>query len=114
MGYEETYIRTYNITLGAGARGTIPFLIPVEREFSISEIIFSATAQAFNVAFNSVRGIFENEINLNASIINQVIPFELHPIAITGNSQLRVQNVSNAEDTLFITLNGKITMRDKK
>lgn len=110
--YQEACIRTYNLTLGAGARGVINFTISQERELVLSHIIFNCTAQAFTVSFNSTKNIFEQEFNLNASIINQVIPFELlKPVAITGASQLRVHNISNVEDTLSITLNGKITSR---
>ncbi len=112
--YEEAYIRTYSITLGAGARGTVPFLIPIEREFIVSNVYFHATAGAFDVSFNATKGIFENTINLNASIIDRYLLFEfINPIMITGaNCELVVQNVSDAEDTLYFTLMGKITVRD--
>ncbi len=111
--YEEAYVRTYSTLLAAGARGTVPFVIPREREFVISHVIFSATAQAFDISFNATKEIFENTINLNASIINQILPFEfLKPIAISGNAELVVQNVSATEDTLYFTLIGKITTRE--
>ena len=112
--YQEVYIRSYESILGPGVKTKQNFNIPIEREFEINFIIFYCeNSGTFEIRFDGLKNAFENPIVIYDSVMNQLIPFDPHPIAISGTSGLNITNLTNAEATLNYMLVGKIQQRKR-
>jgi len=106
----ESYIRSYEVTLGAGAKQKVLFNIPSEKKFTITHVIFhSENSGDFEVRNDIIKHFKENAIVIYNSIMDTLLPLYPHGVVMSGSrAGFNVTNLSNAEAVLDFVLIGRI------
>ncbi len=105
---KESIILTYSITLDALSKGRVPITSPTNKTLSIHYIIFANGPGDFAIRNSGIKHWVENRFILYGSTLNQLLYLIPQGIVREAGASIKVENLTNAEDTLNFTIVGDI------
>ncbi len=103
---KEAIIQTYTITLGANEKGDIIITPPTDKLIVIDYIIWDNGSGDFLIQNTNIKHWNQNHFYLHGSTLNQLLYLRPKGIVQRDGASIRVQNMTEAEDHLNLTIVG--------